>query len=283
MKSRKTVLRIPKKPDMKRLTALLLVLLPLAASATRPDTVRAVEHVWLYGVGTTNVLDTYLSPQEYSGPSIGALHRSQRQARWGKGRVSVVGLYSGHAAMLETAREQGREWDGAATGAFGWYYNWRPARGLRLAAGGLLEAELGFTYNTRNGNNPAQGRLGAALAASGVADYAFRLRRYPMAVRWQVDVPLVGAMFTPNYGQSYYEMFSLGHYDRNVRATHPLNAPSLRSLLTLNLAVGRATLSLGYLADIRQSEVSHLKRHHWSHRFVVGYVRHLQLLPAPRP
>ena len=98
----------------------------------------------------------------------------------------------------------------------------------------------------------------------------------------RADVPLVGAMFTPAYGQSYYEIFTLGHYDRNVRATHPFNAPSARLLAALRIPVAGATLSLGYLGDVRQADVAHLKRHLWNHQFMIGYERTLRLLRPRR-
>ena len=111
-----------------------------------------------------------------------------------------------------------------------------------------------------------------------MARYAFSLCGLPMKVRLQTDIPLLGVAFGPDYGQSYYEIFSLGHYDHNVCFTHPLNAPSAHVLFTLQVPMGRrAVLSVGYDGDIRQSHVNHLKRHHWSHRFVIGYVRRISI------
>ncbi len=141
----------------------------------------------------------------------------------------------------------------------------------------MVQLGGGFTYLTTGGNNPAQGRLAVDAVLSLRADYDFRPGRSGGGITSQLDLPFAGAMFTPNYGQSYYEIFSLGHYDRNVRMTHPFNAPSARWLTTLRLPLAGAMLSLGYLADIRQSDVNGLKRHAWNHHFVIGYVRRLQL------
>jgi len=144
-----------------------------------------------------------------------------------------------------------------------------------LAAGGLLEGSGGFTYNTRNGNNPAQGRLGLALCASGLAEYHFALFKKPALVRVQLDAQMMGVQFAPEYGQSYYEIFSLGHSSGIIHFTHPGNCPTARLLSEVVLPVKRARITLGYLADVRQSKLGGLKRHAWRHTFMIGYTRKL--------
>lgn len=242
------------------------------------QTLRPTEHQWLAGAGRLNLLDTYLSPLEYTGTAFSVLHRTERDARWGGRRVTVTGLFGARGAYLHSPTDDGKEWEGTLTAAAGWHYNLRPAPGLRLGVGGLMEATTGFTYNTRNGNNPAQGQLAADLALSLLAQYDFRIARRQCSARMQADAPLGGVMFAPDYGQSYYEIFSLGHRRHNIMPTWPGNAPSVRLLATFSVRLPGATLSAGYVADVRQSHVNHLKRHAWHNQFVVGYVRRLALL-----
>ncbi len=251
----------------------------VAGSGAEADTAsRVTTHEWLYGVGRSNVLDTYLSPLEYTGPALGVSHRSERTARWGRGRVIVQGYFAGRGAYLRSAADNHKEWDAELTAAVAWLRRWQPAAGWLLAAGGTGSLSGGFTYNTANGNNPAQGRLAADIGLTALTQYGFRIGRVPLALRSQAEAPMLGFMFSPRYGQSYYEIFSLGHSDRNVCLTHPFNAPSLRWTTTLRLRCLGATLSVGYMADIRQSHVNNLKRHAWTHQFVVGYVRRLRLI-----
>ncbi|MBQ7665019.1 MAG: DUF3316 domain-containing protein, partial [Bacteroidaceae bacterium] len=168
--------------------------------------------------------------------------------------------------------------DGNARVAFALHNNWRIAPHLRLAAGPLAEISGGFTYNTRNGNNPAQGRFALLLAASGQAEYDFRVKRAVWTARAQLDIPVIGMMFSPNYGQSYYEIFSLGNYDHNICATTPFNAPSARLSALLEIPVRKSRLTLGYEGNIRQSDANHLKRHFWGHYFVIGWSRKLKII-----
>lgn len=265
--------------NLKRLLFLFLWTgcLSLAAQSIEKQSI-PTEHQWLYGVGHAHVLDTYLSPMAYAGVSLGVWHRSERRARWGNGRVTVQGLYGGNFSKLSAQADADSGWDGFMTVGGGWHYNWKPRTGMRLALGGLAELGAGFTYYIKGGNNPAQGRLSVQLATSVLLEQEFRCFSQKMKARWQMDVPLVGAMFTPDFGQSYYEIFTLGHYSHNVKCTSLLNAPMARLQTLLDIPVGRATLTVGYWGDIRQSDVNHLKHHAWKHYFVVGYTRRLQLL-----
>lgn len=238
----------------------------------------ATEHLWLWGAGHANVLDTYLTPLEYTGPDLNIVHRTERCARWGGGRVTTIGLYTGHIAYLHSPTHNGKEWDGELSAAGTWMYNWQPHPHWRLAAGGTMELSGGFTYNTRTMNNPAQGRLGFSIAAAGLGEYRFTMFKRYALLRMQADVQLAGVQFSPQYGQSYYEIFSLGHTNGIIHLTTPANCPTARLLTSVTLPIGRARISLGYLADIRQSQLGGLKRHAWRHTLLIGYTRHLSLV-----
>ena len=224
------------------------------------------------------MLDTYLSPSEYTGWSIGVWHRTERKARWGSRRVTVQGHFGGNASYLSVKPDEGKAWDGFLTASGGCHYNWYPSSTTRIALGGMCEGGLGFTYLLKGGNNPAQGRLSFKTLLSCIAEQQFRLFCHIWRARFQLEVPLIGAMFTPNYGQSYYEIFSLGHADRNIRMIHPFNAPSARCLVVVDIPLGGATLNVGYLGDARQSHVNHLKHHAWNNYVLIGYTRKLTLL-----
>lgn len=248
-----------------------LALAPLAASAQ-------VQRTTLFGVGHASVLDTYLTPYTYGGLSASVAHQTERLAHWGQGRVSVMGQYRLEAAMPSSRVSGARLYDAQLQLAGGMHYNWHLLdRRLRLAAGGLAGIAGGGSYSGLGGNNPAQGRLAAEVMASGIAEYRFPVKQAEWIARMQIDAPLLGAAFAQQFGESYYELFTLGHYDRNVRFTYPGNAPTLRLQATVSIPLGKSYLTFGYGADIRQSHLNGIKQHGWYNQFLIGYTRNITL------
>lgn len=238
----------------------------------------SVRSTTLLGAGRTHLYDAYLSPLDYVGTSASVLQLSERTTRWGKGRVSQLRLASLHATMASNATETALFYDLEGELALGYHYNLHPTTGLRLGFGPLLGAHVGGTYAPRNGNNPGQARMALDLALSLRLDYRFALWRRSWLWASQLDAPVVGAMFQPQFGQSYYELFGLGHRHHNVVMTTPFNAPSLRFVSTLSLPFWKGRLSLGVQSNIRQSLLHNLGRHAWQHHLVVGYTRTLKYL-----
>lgn len=238
---------------------------------------RDAAHALMFGVGSSNQLDTYLSPMEYRGTQFTFIRETLRMTHRANGQLSFQSLTQGAFSLTKNPAQNANEYGGHIGYNAGWHYNWMPRQRLRLMAGGLLGTDAGFLYNERNGNNPAQARLKADVALSLAGIYKFRLWRQMLAVRYQTDLPLLGCMFSPQYGQSYWEI-SQGNRDHNVCFTSLANALSLRQLFTLDIPVRRSTIRVGYFSDIRQSHVNGIKMHNISRSFLIGFVRHFSLI-----
>ena len=265
-----------------RLCVLILIVLTcLPTRIQAQDSLQATRHVMrsvMIGAGHNNTFETYLSPLEYEGPEVRFAYETMRMTRLMDGNVSAQNLFQLHASYTENISQTNHTYGGLVNWSYALHYQFRPAKGLKILFGPMLDLNAGVVYNRRNSNNPAQAKAYGGLGASGMLIYRFRIKNYPLTVRWQANLPLLGVMFSPEFGESYYEIFSLGNGGRNVVFTSLHNNPSLRQLLTLDFPVGNTVMRVGYVCDLQQAKVNNLKSHTYSHDFMIGVVRNLYLM-----
>ena len=244
-----------------------------------PDTIRnnkIITNAQMIGIGAVNILDTYLSPEKYRGTELRYISHTLRER--GDSRWSRLIVHQGNMSYSDNRSGNGGEIAGAYTFSYGVHYNWNFFDGsLNVKAGAQADVNVGFLYNTRNSNNPAQARLSLNISPSAAATYRFRLWQHNYSLRYELSVPLMGLMFSPNYGQSYYEIFSRGNYDHNIVPTTFGSTPSLRQMLTFDFSLGRTTLRLGYMDDFQQARVNNLKYHSYSNMLLIGIVRQFNI------
>lgn len=248
----------------------------LLATATTISAQTLSTSAWQVGGGSSHILDTFLSQEKFSGLGVTLLNTNERQrddSHWS----TIVE----NELDLSTAKDRSkkREELQADYSLFaGALHQWQYGP-LRLQAGAVAAVNAGVIYNTSNSNNPAQARMSLQLMPMGTAAYSVRLWHRPLCLRYEVQLPLAGVMFSPNYGQSYYEIFSLGNYDHNIVPTTFVSAPNLRQQLSVEYPVSRRlALRLGYLGNYQQAQVNNLKSHIYHHRLMIGIVRTLRVL-----
>ena len=252
-----------------------------------PLTAAAQSH--MIGVGPSRILDTYISQEKYSGVGITYLYiraGKKPNKRWQNNIEHEVDLSKTRDRSHTTSMLEGNYnlyWGRVATVAS------RTSRTSRssiprfhLQAGLAANVNLGFLYDMSTSNNPAQARFALNLMPVGIATYSFDIKEQHFSLRYELNLPLVGLMFSPNYGQSYYEIFSRGNYDHNIVPTTFVSAPNFRQLLTLDWQVSEKwAVRVGYLGNYQQADVNHLKSHIYTHRkshiythrFVIGVTK----------
>ena len=240
------------------------------------DLTREVINAQVLAIGSTNMLDTYLSPEKYTGVEMRYISHTLRNKPGSQWRQRII--HQGYIADGYDRSEDGSMMSGLYSLNFAIMRKWDMAEGkVEIMAGGMGDASLGATYNSRNQNNPAQMRMGTAIGPTASAAWKFHLLKKQWRLGYEVSVPLLGVMFMPNYGQSYYEIFSRGDYDHNCVITTPFNAPSLSHTLTLDAKLGSLTLRVGYLGDIVQAKANNLKQHYYTHALMIGFVKHVKI------
>lgn len=227
------------------------------------------------GIGYNSLQDTYLSPEHYGGTELRYLSHTLRE----NGRSPFTGkegnrdwtriiVSEGRLNQGSTRARKGAVLAGDYHFEYGIMHRKRLMDNrLTLQGGAMAEGLIGFIYNTRNGNNPAQMR--ALMNVGAVAHVRYALTK-KFNVEYEASLPLLGMTFSPNYGQSYYEIFERGNCDHNIVPTTIGCMPSLRQMLTVSIPVKRLRLSVGYLGDYRQQSVNNLKQHVYSHNIIIG-------------
>ena len=227
----------------------------------------------MIGVGPSRILDTYISQEKFSGVGITYLYiraGKKPNKRWQNNIEHEVDLSKTRDRTHTTSMLEGNY-----NLYWGRYRQWLLCdNSLKLQAGGLANANLGFLYDMSTSNNPAQARFALNLMPVGIATYGFNIKEQHFSLRYELNLPLVGLMFSPNYGQSYYEIFSRGNYDHNIVPTTFVSAPNFRQLLTLDWQVSEKwAVRVGYLGNYQQTAVNNLKSHIYTHRFVIGITK----------
>ncbi|HCC87239.1 MAG TPA: DUF3316 domain-containing protein [Prevotella sp.] len=254
--------------------ALSLLLVSVAAKAQK-------EKASLISIGHVDILDTYLSQEKATGLEL--RYNKERLNRKFVGQSDSAGTggmgmrkwstFVSQEALLSKAGTRGNA--NSFLGAmynlrFGWHYNMDRST-LNVRVGLLGDFMLGGIYNTRNSNNPAQLKLALSVDPSVMATWRFHVKGRPFALRYEASAPALGIAFSPNYGQSYYEIFTRGNYDHNVVFTSPASGFQIQQQLLFDFRLWRTTFTIGYLNDIRQLSANSLKYHQYTHAVTIGW------------
>lgn len=257
--------------------ALLLATTTVAAQTASDDTIvpeRIVVKCPSYGITFMNNLDTYLSGYNHTGCGLYFSHENFRDARTGNRRWKYQTLLTTNLGI--TTLHDDTQMSGMVNYSWSGYHPFKINGRLQLLAGAQMQLGGGALYIPTNGNNLVSVKMRAALAASGMAIYHIPTQRGDFTLRYQVDIPLIGAMFAPEFGQSYYEIFGLGDYGRTISISHPINSPSMRNTFSIDIPINRwnsTALRLSYVVDILQSDINDIRTHLYNHAFTFGFVK----------
>lgn len=256
--------------DIKYICLLITIFVSQLLSAADGDSIilpKPVNRATMLGIGGASLYDTYLSPLQYNGTSYRIFHEQMNRTSWFNNKFIKQQTVSFEYAKGDNpAKNASQHWF-LADYRLGGHYTLVQMGDFRLRVGGLWNISGGVLYSDRNGNNPASARAYTNLNLSALALYNWKIFTF----RWQIDMPFVGVLFSPNFGQSYYEM-SLGNTVGVVNFASLHNQRSLRNYVTVDFPLSRFTLRAGYLGSYYQTKVNYLQTHTYTHSFVLGFV-----------
>jgi hypothetical protein len=198
-----------------------------------------------YGISICNFTDPYLSPVKYSGNGVNYLLESRRllsakntnYSIQTKFRIAVDVMLnpSGSSEMLYSGLNYG----------WGISYHIRGNHGLHILAGGLCDLDFGFKDIPRNINNPVNLDLATNLNLTGVAMYNLSLRKRTLHLQAAFQTPLIGYMFIPDAGATYYEMFELSNLSNTFHFSSIFNKIGLNQRYTVDIPCNKNTWRVG--------------------------------------
>lgn len=252
-----------------------------------PISTNEIMHSTMIGAGYSNILDSYLSPYNFSGTDIRMQFESMRHLKKWEGRVIHQVNTDINGAINSNHTGNRDEYAGGIRYTHGWFYNICPdgsifnpesqkGSHLHIALGMQGSAYLGAIYINRSGNNPSQAKAQISANVSGIISYRIDFTdKFSTLLRYQISVPILGCAFSPYYGQSYFEIFGLGNYGRNVVFSHPFNAPTMCHNFTIDLPLRTFTLRVGVDAQFHQSTFNKIKYHNYSIDGMFGFAKYI--------
>ena len=128
--------------------------------------------------------------------------------------------------------------------SFGVNYHFRLKNQLMILAGGSWDIHAGGKYLARNVNNPFSLDLYTNLNAVAEIQYPFRLLKQDFTARYGAQTPLLGCMFVPMQGITYYELSMLKNLDTALHFSSPHNRHGWSHYLSLDIPLKFSTIQL---------------------------------------
>jgi len=197
------------------------------------------------GFSSLNLIDPYLSPLTYTGTGIQFEHESRRFLSITNTNISMQSKLDLEGGSLLNPAQTSAMYYLAVNYSWGMHYHFRPMKGLVVLAGGTWDAGLGYKDVPRNVNNPGNVDLATNLNLSGVAIYDIILRRLVLKLQLAVETPVIGWMYVPLAGASYYEMFMLGNTSDISHFSSIINKRGIHPKLTLDVPFKSSVWRIG--------------------------------------
>ncbi len=229
-----------------------------------------ITQIYSLELGGVTAYSSYLSPMRYRGWGLALTGEWNKNLKQNPEKVLMsFAARLDCSSMLNPAKSAGML---GSTAYFGWGLaaQWNPSCRWHLTLGGMLDLYGGALYLTRNGNNPVTPLAYAGIDLTASASYGFRLGRLPVVVRDVARIPSAGAFFSPQYGETMYEIY-LGNRKDLAHFGWWGNSFGIDNLLALDLMFGRKFLRLGYRLYLRTFHSENLDTQILRNSFTIAY------------
>ena len=258
---------------MKKIVALLFLMLLFIPLSAQNDSILAKKKIknsaTLLGIGSSNILDTYLSPISYQGLGIIIRHEEIIKTNLLNNKLNIQQMIDLHLSSLQNPSKTAQEYFGSLNYTISGFYPLYSQSNFNFSAGPDLQINFGGIYNTRNSNNPGSAIIDSHIGINTLATY--QLKQY--LFRLQLSTPLFGVLFSPDYMNSYYEIFQLGNKKNTIHFSTPFVHQALDAYFTVDIPIKSFVLRSGYAVQFTNTNINHLQTKMFNHFFMIGFVK----------
>ncbi|MDO4511611.1 MAG: DUF3316 domain-containing protein [Bacteroidales bacterium] len=258
---------------MNKLAACILLLLAVLCAgnaSAQTDSTKVTTSIFTLDAGLGSQLDTYVSPVTYDGAHFRIAYENLRQnhaSAWTRileGGVEYelthnpAGNHTMHTLLADFKWASMRSWANV------------PWRNFTVMVGPMAQFRGGVLYNPNNSNNVASARVNFAAGVNAMATYSTRLWHKPITLNYELTLPVVGAFFSPEYDEAYYEIY-VGNRKNLAHFGWWGNRFDITNYLYADYSIGANTvLRIGYRGRVETSDVCHITTRAISHSLVIG-------------
>ncbi len=201
-------------------------------------------------IGMLEIKDPYLSPSLYKGWVLEAKKQNSRFFEKSR-KYTFFSHYSFSGGTALHPTKNNRMLYLGARMILGGSYNYISFQNFHVAFGAGTEIGLAGKYLARNINNPFSLDLYTGLNGVMNCDYSFCLWKINCKVNYGLQIPLLGAMFVPQQGTTYYEIFSLKNTDNIIHFSSLHNRQAINHFLDFDIRLKKMTIKLGVSQNYR--------------------------------
>ena len=205
------------------------------------------------GFSLLDLTDPYLSPLTYSGFGLNYEHSSAQFFSLDNNRLSKEGRFNGWGGLAVNPQYSASMLYAGAKYSWGMFYHLSILPQFNIKVGGNADIDFGYKNLARNVNNPVNVDLAVNLNFAAKASYAIPIRRRTIMINYELESPLMGCMFVPLGGASYFEMFQLGSLTNSVHFSSLHNKLGFTNQLSLAYPFKHSTWQIG----VKSSELKY--------------------------
>ena len=257
---------------IKRLFFFFISLLTTVASAQNGDLTKYLltNKANTFGISTLGFLDPYLSPLTYSGLGVNYEYQTCRFLSVKRTNISIQTKFNIETGIALNPRITSDLLYVGANYGWGLQYHFAPFHGFRFLAGGLWDFDFGLKNVERNINNPVNLDISTNLNLTAVAKYDVLLKHKTLKLQLALQSPILGYMFVPRAGASYFEMFELGNLTDVFHFSSLFNKWGLNSVFSVDVPFNHSVWRFGIKAFDMRHEANNMVFNRNEFSFLIG-------------